>query len=316
MAVLREVPHVSARIRVAGELATEYDPLVDEETVANTSREGSQIPTRYCYIESTSGAEFSVEVTASHDFKFPQDCDSLVANVYLDGQWMTSRIAIKPQGHAVSITVTISDIKCSSDTSGHSVFKKFVFAPITKNSDSITSDKATKDIKRAETLGVIHLILEAGQHKGSMDRKLPIRHDSVDLELAEKALKGKAISHATSLGGTTERPRPQWVRIVNRRSVGEFFFRYRSYQALQHEMIIPRTPSPEPSAATSLNEDDLSRLSESEIRRLALERLRDAKVKDESARVKREADETLPVPRQWKLVKINDGKEAVDLTDD
>lgn len=44
-------------------------------------------------------------------------------------------------------------------------------------------------------------------------------------------------------------------------------------------MIIPRTPSPEPSATTSIDASALSLLTESDIRRLALERLRDTQVR-------------------------------------
>lgn len=44
-------------------------------------------------------------------------------------------------------------------------------------------------------------------------------------------------------------------------------------------MIIPRTPSLEPSATTSIDASALSLLSESDIRRLALERLRDTQVR-------------------------------------
>jgi hypothetical protein len=43
-------------------------------------------------------------------------------------------------------------------------------------------------------------------------------------------------------------------------------------------MIIPRTPSPEPPVVADDGEDVLSHLSESDIRRLAMERLRDSSV--------------------------------------
>jgi hypothetical protein len=49
-------------------------------------------------------------------------------------------------------------------------------------------------------------------------------------------------------------------------------------EALQNEMVILRAPPPEPPVVASDGEDDLSHLSESEIRRLAIERLRDNKV--------------------------------------
>ncbi|KAM0236604.1 hypothetical protein ACHAP5_009335 [Fusarium lateritium] len=87
-------------------------------------------------------------------------------------------------------------------------------------------------------------------------------------------------------------------------------------EALQHEMIIPRTPSPGPSSETGLVADALSQLSESDIRRLAMERLQENMVKDESPRVKREADRSPCTPRQWKMINFDDGKMAVDLTDD
>ncbi|KAM0556829.1 hypothetical protein ACHAPJ_005889 [Fusarium lateritium] len=87
-------------------------------------------------------------------------------------------------------------------------------------------------------------------------------------------------------------------------------------EALQHEMIIPRTPSPEPSVTISHAEDVLSHLSESDIRRLAMERLHENQIKNESPIVKREADQTPSTSRPWKIVKLDDGKQAIDLTDD
>lgn len=102
------------------------------------------------------------------------------------------------------------------------------------------------------------------------------------------------------LAETTEKPRSHKAVTSDKRLMGEIFFRYRSYrmlfhlykyclshrdsltfdtEALQHEMIIPRTPSPEPSATTSIDASALSLLSESDIRRLAPERLRDTQVR-------------------------------------
>jgi hypothetical protein len=46
-------------------------------------------------------------------------------------------------------------------------------------------------------------------------------------------------------------------------------------EALQHEMIILRTPSPGLSSGTSLVDEALSQLSERDIRRLAMERLQE-----------------------------------------
>ncbi|KAF4499849.1 hypothetical protein FAGAP_3944 [Fusarium agapanthi] len=243
MAVLDEVPLVTARVRVAGELATEYDPLDDQEPVINLDKKGNKIPTRNCYIESKSGAEFAIEITVSDKYQPPNSHDTLIAQVYIDGKWMRGKLMHVPLSRSREDTIIISSGKTSPEKKGEKpMIGKFVFAPINKISDPMSADKFNEDLERAETLGTI--------------------------------------------------------------------------QSLQHEMIIPRTTSPEPSATTSIDANALSLLSESDIRRLALERLRDTQIKNEFSHVKREAEEASQSPRRWKFVKLNDGKEAVDLTDD
>ncbi|EGU79574.1 hypothetical protein FOXB_09857 [Fusarium oxysporum f. sp. conglutinans Fo5176] len=303
MAVLDEVPLVTARVRVAGELATEYDPLDNQESVINLDKEGTKIPTRNCYIESKSGAEFAVEVTVSDKYRLPHSHDTLIAEVSIDGQVMESCYIRTPFSPGMPSTIVISSAEFLAEKE-RVVARKFVFAPITKTSDHISTDRLNNDIKQAETLGTIRLLLTTGRFEGPCFKKPLSWHGGRDVELAEKALKGRAISHATL------------STIGHRRLLGEIFFRYRSYQALQHEMIIPRTPSPKLSATAGLDEDSLSHLSESDIRRLALERLHDTQAKDEVSQVKREAAENPRTPRQWKFVRLEDGKEAVDLTDD
>ncbi|KAF5686579.1 hypothetical protein FDENT_5744 [Fusarium denticulatum] len=303
MAVLDEVPLVTARVQVAGELATEYHPLHDQEPVINLNSQGKNIPTRNCYIESNSGAEFAVEVTVSGRYRLPHSHDRFIAEVFIDGQWMESRCIGTPFSPGMSSTIIISGAEFLAENQ-RVVTRNFVFAPITKTSDHISTDRLNNDIKQAETLGTIRLRLITGWFEGSSFPKPLTWHGGRDVELAEKALKGRAISHATL------------SKIDDMRLLGEIFFRYRSYQALQYEMIIPRTPSPELSATAGFDEDPLSRLSESDIRRLALERLHDTQVRDEVSQMKRETSENLRTPRPWKFVRLEDGKEAIDLTDD
>ncbi|EXA52036.1 hypothetical protein FOVG_00492 [Fusarium oxysporum f. sp. pisi HDV247] len=315
MAVLDEVPLVTARVRVAGELATEYDPLDNQESVINLNKEGTKIPTRNCYIESKSSAEFAVEVTVSDKYRLPHSHDTLIAEVSIDGQVMESCYIRTPFSPGMPSTIVISSAEFLAEKE-RVVARKFVFAPITKTSDHISTDRLNNDIKQAETLGTIRLLLTTGRFEGPCFKKPLSWHGGRDVELAEKALKGRAISHATLLAETDKKPYLNRSMIGHRRLLGEIFFRYRSYQALQHEMIIPRTPSPKLSATAGLDEDSLSHLSESDIRRLALERLHDTQAKDEVSQVKREAAENPRTPRQWKFVRLEDGKEAVDLTDD
>ncbi|KAI1019541.1 hypothetical protein LB505_000598 [Fusarium chuoi] len=317
MAVLDEVPHVTARIRVAGELATEYDPLDDEETVVNLDREGIKIPRRVCYIESKTGAEFAIEIVVSDKYQPPNSHDRFIAKVYIDGQRRRSKILDVPLSSNTEKAIIISSGRVSSETRAEKSIlgNTFIFTNVT--ADPTSADRLNEDLKRAETLGTIRLRLFTGRFKGTRPRKHhPCYSTSREVEVAEKALKGKAISHTTTLAETIEKPSSRKAVTTDHRLIGEIFFRYRSYQALQHEMIIPRTPSPEPSATTSIDASALSLLSESDIRRLALERLRDTQIKNESSQVKREAEEASQSPRRWKFVRLDDGKEAVDLTDD
>ncbi|KAJ4111987.1 hypothetical protein NW769_006710 [Fusarium oxysporum] len=313
MAVLDEVPLVTARVRVAGELATEYDPLDNQESVINLDKEGTKIPTRNCYIESKSGAEFAVEVTVSDKYRLPHSHDTLTAEVSIDGQVMESCYIRTPFSPGMPSTIVISSAEFLAEKE-RVVARKFVFAPITKTSDHISTDRLNNDIKQAETLGTIRLLLTTGRFEGPCFKKPLSWHGGRDVELAEKALKD--LMKVARLAETDKKPYLNRSTIGHRRLLGEIFFRYRSYQALQHEMIIPRTPSPKLSATAGLDEDSLSHLSESDIRRLALERQHDTQAKDEVSQVKREAAENPRTPRQWKFVRLEDGKEAIDLTDD
>ncbi|VZH87193.1 unnamed protein product [Fusarium fujikuroi] len=340
MAVLDEVPLVTARIRVARELATEYDPLDDEKTVVNLDKEGIKIPRRVCYIESKSGAEFTIEITISDKYQPPNSHDSFIAKVYIDGQWrrrdeMMMAISLS-SSREMAIIISSGRVSPETRVEAPMLGNNLIFTKMT--ADPTSADRLKEDLKRAETLGTIRLCLFTGRREGKLPRKHPSCYPiSREVEVAEKALKGKAISHTTTLAETTEKPRSHKAVTTDKRLMGEIFFRYRSYrmlfhlykyclsrrdsltfdtEALQHEIIIPRTPSPEPSATTSIDASTLSLLADSDIRRLALERLRDTQIKNESSHVKREAEEVSQSLRRWKFVRLDDGKEAVDLTDD
>ncbi|KAF9772800.1 hypothetical protein IL306_009440 [Fusarium sp. DS 682] len=200
MAVLDEVPHVTARIRVAGELATEYDPLDDQESVVNLDEKDSKIPTKFCYIESKSNAEFAVEVQVSHKYQFSHSHNVLVVNVDIDGKWMASKTVKAPLSPNMPTTVVISSATFLAETEegNQPVVSKFVFAPISKTSDYMSTERLSNDMKRVENLGTIRLLLQTGRFEGMKPWEPSRRYDGREVELAEKALKGKAISHSTS----------------------------------------------------------------------------------------------------------------------
>src|ERR1700712_2118028 len=68
-------------------------------------------------------------------------------------------------------------------------------------------------------------------------------------EVAEKALKGKAISCGVGYGEkkVVQRTAKEYVDIDGHNNpIGVFIFKYRSRKDLQSELILSRSPSPEP----------------------------------------------------------------------
>ncbi|KAM0305150.1 hypothetical protein ACHAPM_001524 [Fusarium culmorum] len=314
MAVIDEIPHVTARIRVAGELATEYDVPYDVEMIAPNAEEDTT-PSKHCYIECKSGAEFAIDFTVSPGFKFFGKNDIIRVNTFIDGARICS-LGVNKHELGRQVTRIKSTTRCHIDK-GRAEIKKFMFTSITK-SDSASRSKIEEDALRAKGLGTIKLaVFTAKKSKKQSNQRSSgpaILHQS---DFAEKALKGKEISHTTALAATGNIvSMGRMLNTENKIHLGDFFFHYRSHEALQHEMVIPRTPSPEPPAVANDGDDVLSHLSESEIRRLAMERLRDSNIKLESSGIKREANGHPATTRPWKVVKLDDGKEAVDLTEE
>ncbi|RGP71449.1 hypothetical protein FSPOR_3296 [Fusarium sporotrichioides] len=316
MAVIDGIPHITARVVIAGELATEYEGPDDFEMI-DPSADKDTAPSKHCYIECKSGAEFAIEVTVSSGFEIPSRSDTIWFDVWIDGTRMRSASVRKYELPIEGQTTrTISDMRYPIDTKMAKV-KKFVFAPITKN-DSTSKSKIKEDALRAKGLGTIKIVVTTARDSKKKPGKSSLKPTTNQKsDFAGKALKGREITHATTFAETgTLVPKSVTVYVENQVDVGKFFFHYRSHEALQHEMIIPRTPSPKPPVVANDGEDILSHLSEAEIRRLAVERLRDSNFKQESSGIKREADENTPTPRPWKVAKLDDGKEAIDLTDD
>ncbi|KAI6761154.1 hypothetical protein HG531_001707 [Fusarium graminearum] len=309
MAVIDGIPHVTARIRVVGELATEYDVPDDVEMIAPNTEEDTT-PSKHCYIECKSGAEFAIDFTVSPGFKFFEKNDIIRVNTFIDGARICS-LGTKEEQKSRSLCLLLSQKVCQDEYLSE-------FPLNTETGDSASRSKIEEDALRAKGLGTIKLaVFTAKKSKKQSNRRSSgptILHQS---DFAEKALKGKEISHATALAATGDIiPNRRIINIENRINLGEFFFHYRSHEALQNEMVIPRTPSPEPPAVANDGDDVLSHLSESEIRRLAMERLSDSNIKLESSGIKREANGHPATTRPWKVVKLDDGKEAVDLTDE
>jgi hypothetical protein len=133
MAVIDEVPQMTARVRVAGQLATEYEAPDDFEMIDDPSTEEDTTPSKHCYIECKSGAEFAIEVEVSSDFKIPRTNDTIWIQVFIDGGYMDNLAVDKHDlRNKGQVTGIMSSARCVMDT-GRAMDKKFVFAPITRS---------------------------------------------------------------------------------------------------------------------------------------------------------------------------------------
>ncbi|KAM0440822.1 hypothetical protein ACHAPT_000123 [Fusarium lateritium] len=288
MAVLAEVPHVSVHVKVAGEVATEHEAPSDQAPVVGADPE---LPTAHYYIEAQTGAEFSVEMTVNSAFSFPRGSNGVNLRVLIDGSPIAAMItSASRQGTTNTIAIT---------------------------GEAAPDGDIASEIERAKDLGVVKVMLSTAW----AERYIPWNPSSGillddDRELPEKALKGRELSHRVSyvfflsryhsnmlltkcsLAPGTRQSVPMGVDIRNEKQIGAIYFHYRSHV----------TSSP---AGV-----DLSNLSEGEIRRLAGERLRDLQVKEESRRVKREAESAPREIQPLKVIRLEDGTEAFDLTED
>ncbi|KAI1148250.1 hypothetical protein F4825DRAFT_106366 [Nemania diffusa] len=318
MAIHEDVPGIEAAVRCRGQPLPELeDPHShdDDDAVACLSTTK--------YIECVDDAEFDIYVQVSSAYLWGYRGHILVAGVYVDGKRVRSPIIRHTEtAHGALATRCVTGREVCSRETGTWSLRKFKFAAV-KTIDDAQKERVESDIKAAKGLGTIEIKFTRAIEYGPSYSRPYYDVKPRDFELAEKSLKGKAVSHGTSYGAKEAIAAPQWA---DARDIAEdngpiliLKFMYRSRDALKRELIIPRSPSHSP---------DFENLTPAERDRLARERLnelREQKVKRENRDViKREIGEVFdltedaPAPRPTKKSRLRDGTEVdvVDLTDD
>ncbi|EEY19186.1 predicted protein [Verticillium alfalfae VaMs.102] len=330
MPIDREVPGIDAWVEVNGQRAEAYD---DDDV---SSREVNDLPARhqiFKYIESIDNASFTVQVHMSREVTqhaLPP-CDTVIGELFVDGKHVSSKCASVRPGQGTIDRLRFDGKKVEScSRPGYVHLLKLVFSAVSTVDDTDTA-RIASDLEAAKHLGLIQLRFFAGVDIGDTmaqrpDSTIPINTS----ELSEKSLKGKAISHGTSFSHGADLPASRHVMVdyvLGRQAFAVINFKYRSRRALQQEMILPRTPSPDPELQV------LEGMSTEQVRRLAAQHLhslhRPSRVKEENQAVakteqkpsvKRERDEVdltmPPSQREWKYTKTANGARAVDLTED
>ncbi|KAJ3950637.1 uncharacterized protein N0V96_001787 [Colletotrichum fioriniae] len=326
MAVIDELKGVKVTVQVNGQEAVEYD---DPDGLENDVNRKHATHRTFNYIESKDDTCFTVtyEVNNMHRWESPKSAFSLY--LYVDGKRMDSVVCeasrFYPFDPSYKWSTVVEGSRESSRDPSFDRLSKFKFSQVTTVDDA-TKERVEGDSKKAKSLGVIEVFVYPLTITGpsySSGHEHYRDNQNSSFNIAEKALKGRAVSHGTSLtdGGFVSKRKSVCAEYLNGGNpIACFMFKYRSRDALQKELIIPRSPSPEA----------IDELSEADIRRLAAERLdeinngrRSGTVKQERKGpiIKREFAEIYdlteePAKREWKKIKIDANREAIDLTDD
>ncbi|KAL6413742.1 hypothetical protein AUP68_03269 [Ilyonectria robusta] len=192
MAVLPGVPGISVCIRVAGEVAIEYqDPEQQPDSESDN-------PSSHCYIESRGGSEFAIETTVAPEYRLQRGHNSLLVNPIIDGNSTSGNIRglASVRGH-VDITV-LSSAYTTSDTPNMVNKANFVFVPITTSDDH--ENMYARDLVAAKSLGTIEVKV-ATAISGVNSLYNARRFDKKEsLNVHEKAMKGRDLRHGLSYG--------------------------------------------------------------------------------------------------------------------
>ncbi|KAI9680592.1 MAG: hypothetical protein M1817_004032 [Caeruleum heppii] len=253
-------------------------PELDDEECASTE---PRVATKY--VEVTSGSSFSMKVVVHSTFQWSSD---LHVRFLVDGNIVKSTGFTRKGDQEQEVSHVRVGRAQDKD-----IRKTLIFADV----ELVDNDHpAATEINAAQTAKIGTISVKAfrcyrtGEHRGSPSTaSLPSQ-----LQIPEKALKGKAVSNSTIFG-----PEQLWSasKLFNYKlldgddsPIAVFNFKYRSKKALQDLHIIPRTPSPD------LPEQGPNPLPNEEIQKLE-ERVREGRLAErilkKQSGVKRESSE-------------------------
>lgn len=123
MAVLPDLPGITVSVQVAGQLAIEHDSPNDH------GNDIQQIPTKHCYIESTTGAQFSIEISASDQSLTTEKQDGLSYYLYLDGSFVGG--LVMSHGDKYPCKMSISHVHTAAASTTEMMQRDLAFAAVT-----------------------------------------------------------------------------------------------------------------------------------------------------------------------------------------
>ncbi|TWU74090.1 hypothetical protein ED733_004547 [Metarhizium rileyi] len=291
MAVISTVPGIDISVHVNGEVAQEYPPPCQLDGCMSSVPSNREI--------------FAINAIALF--------------VYIDGHPVGSRLIHRKSGLSGSTTFKFKDELFQSDVAGLCVRQSFSFSPISTVEEA-ASPKVKRDVERAKDLGSI-LVKLSTCCAGQMRPWTPLKQNkSSNFALAEKAMKGRELSHGTSYIREGMVSTCRHARLTyNLVPLGQYIFQYRSRE---------RTYYPPNTTASwwLFNCKELSSMPDRYVRLLSEEMpriKREKEVKQEtlSYSFKRTIDLTedslgkMNEHRGYKILKQEDGTDFIDLTE-
>ncbi|KAH6702984.1 hypothetical protein BKA61DRAFT_199678 [Leptodontidium sp. MPI-SDFR-AT-0119] len=247
MAILPGVPGLEVTIQSFNEDLPEYNDD-GEFSQAKFAHLPEELRSQK-FVECKTDAEFRIRLVLKHPYRM--DCQSLVFKANVDGHGIaqatcTDAWFTRCSGYYMELITArldrISPTQLSSRVLKFSSIKKV---------DDPDSNRVKKDTKALAGIGEIVVSVHRAMQRESIVPVVAnynVAQHKPPAEVAEKALKGKAISHGVSYGEQqiVTRTSKETVDLDGPQNpVGVFVFKYRSREDLQSELIIPRSASPE-----------------------------------------------------------------------
>ncbi|KAK0650602.1 hypothetical protein DIS24_g6713 [Lasiodiplodia hormozganensis] len=319
MAILPDIPGLKVEVKVNREPLEEFRNEDEPDTSNTVTR----------YVEATSGANFTVQITYDEalDPKY-KDWD-ISSALFLDGQRADKCTTRREKWrHDGQTTVTFTGVRGFEN--GEYCLRKMAFSQVNivnrtwdlavDDNDQIPS--STEQVEAFRSLGEIEVTFRRSkvlpESYPSSKRMSNYQNFNIMDSIPEKKLKGRAISHQVDLGEAQplEYHGTSWSTStkIDDKPFATFVFRYRSRNALKAECIISRTVSPEP-----LEDRPVEALTADEAREL-VRRLRDRRRSSQTLQpevkqeVKQESDQNKRLS-DVNIIDLGSDDSEIEITD-
>ncbi|KAH8648014.1 hypothetical protein BGZ60DRAFT_570263 [Tricladium varicosporioides] len=267
MAILPSLPGVTVTINTIPTNSALITPLTEYPfpnelltfTTASITKHQHAV-TRTCYIPSTTGQAFAVNLCVEGPYKL--DCDGLAFRVFVDGMWIREPLLTMDQFLSGSWEDYVEGPVVDLPHGGFKV-RTMHFTEIERTDEKLPTLEIKGHKEKIERVGEI--VVEV--HRITIITRVEERENTPNYELDysqkfhEKSLVEEAKSHGTVLSKEVEEDRDVKYSVLDTEPIdGEdfpravFVFKYRSEKALQTLRILPSDPRGTETTAPTLVE--------------------------------------------------------------